>query len=84
MGRHRQAAHPAGERLRPAERERRMRGAEAWCVVIVRYDGKRRVFAEFPPSTEGKARATRQVVQLRNVGCLAELHARSALPWDCE
>jgi hypothetical protein len=83
MGRPRKL-QPAAERLRPAERARRMRGAETWAVVIVRHDGRRRIFAEYPPTSEGKNRAARQIVQLRKVGCLAELHARSALPWDCE
>ena len=72
-------ARPAPTRQSAGEREARMAGARAWCVVIQRFDGKRRVFAEFAPDDAGKGRAARMILQLRKVGCIAELVAKSAL-----
>ncbi len=82
MGRRRKDVQPAPARLRPAERARRMSSAGKWCVVITRYDGRKRVFAEYPPTQEGRDRAARTVLQLRRVQCVAELVAKSALGWE--
>ena len=73
---------PAPRRRSADEHEARMAGAGAWCVVCQRLDGKRRVFAEFPPDDAGKGRAARTVLALRKVGCISELVAKSALGWE--
>jgi hypothetical protein len=53
--------------------EHKRQPLHGWAVEIERYDGKRRQFARYAPTAEGKARAAAVVVQLRGHGIAAFL-----------